>query len=132
MNVVEKQGDEKMKLAQERTAGAGLVVVAVFVWLAVVVFTRDLDLIVGVGFVAMGVSGAAYTAMVWANRRIADRPAAASFAMFVALIALGGVRFAPIWFALPATLALLPCLIVALAVLYREGKTPEKLMERSG
>jgi len=116
----------------ERLAIRAFASMTALVWLAVVVSTRDIDLIVGVGFIAMGVSGAAYTAMVWANRRIADRPAAASFAMFVALIALGGVRFAPVWFALPATLALLPCLIVAIAVLYREGRMPEGLMERGG
>jgi len=117
---------------RQRIAGGGLAVVAVATWLAVVVFTRDIDLIVGVGFIAMGVSGAAYTAMVWADRRIAARPAAASFAMFVALIALGGVRFAPVWFALPATLALLPCLIVAIAAVYREGRTPEGLTQGRG
>jgi len=106
----------------ERLAVASLSALTVFTWLAVVVSSRDFVLIAGVTFISLGFLGGAHTGLLWATGRITHRLAAAMGAIFLVFMLLGGLRFAPVWLSLPATILLLATMIVAVAVMHREAR----------
>jgi hypothetical protein len=106
----------------ERVSIASLSALTALTWLAVAVSSRDPVLIVGVTFISLGFLGGAHTGLLWATGRITHRLATALGAIFLVFMAMGGLRFAPVWLALPATILLLAAMIVAVAVMHREAR----------
>jgi hypothetical protein len=102
----------------------GMGLLAAALWLIVAVGTGDAILLLALVPMLLGMLGAVHTALLWARREIRTRHAIANGVVCISIMVVSMIGFAPVWFAIAALFAIFPAMLAAIAILYRDGRSP--------
>jgi hypothetical protein len=102
----------------------GMGLLAAALWLIVALGTGDAILLLVLVPMLLGMLGAAHTALVWTRREIRTRHAVANGIVCISIMVVSMIGFAPVWFAMAALFATFPAMLAAIAILYRDGRSP--------